>query len=382
MKDNIISTRKPAEVFPPGEFLREELEERGWTQADLAEIMGRPERLITEIVTGKRRITPETARGLAAAFGTSAEFWLNLEQAYQLWRTPDNGHEVVALRAKLYSYAPIMDMIRRGWIEQTESVDVLQGQVLRFFKVSSLDEKPQPLQYAARQSTSYADDASPAQLAWLFRAKQLAQCVHAAKFAPSNVKYALDRLKFLLMAPSELHQVPRILSDAGVRFVIVQPLPGTKIDGACIWLDDTTPVIAMSVRFDRIDNFWFTLLHELGHCAKGDVSIDNDMDAARCDSQRPLQEREADEFAVKNLVNQDALLDFISRKRPLYSAVSIQGFAYTQKVHPGIVVGQLHYRGEVKYENFRKMLEPVRKAVTASALTDGWGSIVPNVVIS
>ena len=77
--------RPPAEVFPPGELLAEELEARGWTQTDLADILGRPHRLVNEIIAGKRRITPETAMGLAAALGTTAALWLNLESAYQLW---------------------------------------------------------------------------------------------------------------------------------------------------------------------------------------------------------------------------------------------------------------------------------------------------------
>ena len=79
MKDRI-----PAEVFPPGEFVREELEMRGWTQADLAEFMGRPLRSINEIINCKKGITAETAIGLGKAFGTSAEYWLNLESAYRL----------------------------------------------------------------------------------------------------------------------------------------------------------------------------------------------------------------------------------------------------------------------------------------------------------
>ena len=68
----------PAEVFPPGEFIREELEERGWTQEDFAAILGRSPRLVNEVIMGKRGITPETANGLSAAFGTSAQFWMNL----------------------------------------------------------------------------------------------------------------------------------------------------------------------------------------------------------------------------------------------------------------------------------------------------------------
>ena len=73
-------TRKPAQVFHPGEFIREELEARGWSQTDLAEIMGRPVPTINMIVNGNKRVTPETARELGEAFGTSAEMWMNLHK--------------------------------------------------------------------------------------------------------------------------------------------------------------------------------------------------------------------------------------------------------------------------------------------------------------
>ena len=81
-----MGMRRPAEVFPLGEFLREELDERGWTRIDLAEIMVRPIVLVNGVISGKRGITPKTAKGLAAARGASPELWLHLEAAYQLQR--------------------------------------------------------------------------------------------------------------------------------------------------------------------------------------------------------------------------------------------------------------------------------------------------------
>src|ERR1044071_7982954 len=81
-----MKIRKAAEVFPPGDFIREELEARGWTQADLAKIIGRSQPAVNEMITGKRGITPESALALSAAFGTSAELWMNLEAAYSLSR--------------------------------------------------------------------------------------------------------------------------------------------------------------------------------------------------------------------------------------------------------------------------------------------------------
>ena len=114
-----------AEVFAPGEFLRDELEARGWTQGELAEIMGRPTKLVNELIAGKKAITPETAIQLSAALGTSPDLWMNLESQYQLSkvRVPDDA---VARRAALYSKLPVREMLKRGWVISSESIDVLE----------------------------------------------------------------------------------------------------------------------------------------------------------------------------------------------------------------------------------------------------------------
>ncbi len=77
-------TCTPAEAFPPSEYLRDELEERGWTVADLAEAMGQPVHTVAEMVVGQGDITAETARALSEALGTTPEVWLNLQAAYRL----------------------------------------------------------------------------------------------------------------------------------------------------------------------------------------------------------------------------------------------------------------------------------------------------------
>lgn len=78
-----MSERIPAKVFPPGEFLADELEARGWTQSEFAEIIRRPTKVVNEIIAGKKAITPDTAREFAAAFGTSPHYWMNLQTAYK-----------------------------------------------------------------------------------------------------------------------------------------------------------------------------------------------------------------------------------------------------------------------------------------------------------
>src|SRR5579859_7021871 len=120
-REENMAVRVPAEVFPPGEFLKDELEARGWTQAELAGILDRPVRLVNEIIAGKRGITPETAKELGAALGTSPEYWMNLDSAYQLWRAHRDPERFdrIAREARIRGRYPVREMIKRGWIEHT-----------------------------------------------------------------------------------------------------------------------------------------------------------------------------------------------------------------------------------------------------------------------
>jgi len=166
----------------------------------------------------------------------------------------------------------------------------------------------------------------------------------------------------------------------------VEHLAKTRIDGACLWLDAESPIIAVSLRYDRIDYFWFTLMHEVKHALSGDgvetgiLTIDIDLvgESQADREQRPDFEKEADSFAENALIPQSLLDDFIIRKEPLFSEQLIRGFAAYNRIHPGLVVGQLQHRGTIGYSKFRNLLVKVRDAVTEAALTDGWGHIVPS----
>src|ERR1700728_1040995 len=178
----MMMERTPAEVFSPGELIKDEMEARSWSQIELAEVLGRPGRLVSELIAGKRAITPETAKALGEAFNTGAQFWMNLESSYRLSQVKQDGSNSVSRRAKLYEKAPVKEMMRRYWIQPTENIDVLEKSVMDFLHIKSLDEQPQLLPHAARKSTSYTEH-RPAEQAWLFRAHQLAQAVDVKTFS-------------------------------------------------------------------------------------------------------------------------------------------------------------------------------------------------------
>ena len=371
--------RSAAETFPPGEFLREELDARGWTQSDFADILGRPIQLVNEIVLGKRAITPETAQRLADALGTSPQLWLNLESSYQLSRLKPED-DSVARRARLYEKAPVKELVRRQWIEQSINIEVLEQRVMHFYGLTSLDQDPHFWPFAAR--ASIVEEPSRAHWAWLFRAKYLARAVQANKYTSERLEQAIVRLKALLPNAEDIRHVPKILSESGVRFLILEPLANTRIDGACFWLDRASPVVVLSLRYDRIDGFWFTLLHELGHVMHrhgltGHESVDTNLvgTGAKAFDEKPAIEQLVDKFAVEHLVPRKTLDYFIARVKPLYYKAKISDFARHNGVHPGIVVGQLQFRKEIPYSHNREMLVSVKDIITSSALSDGWGNV-------
>jgi HTH-type transcriptional regulator / antitoxin HigA len=369
-----MNARIPAEVFAPGEFLKEELEAREWTQRELADILERPARLISELIAGKRAITPETARGLGAAFGTSAEYWMNLESQYQLSKVKiENDH--VERKAALYSKFPVREMLKRGWIRSSENLTVLEQRFCEFFGIDNLTAQP-TLSHRAKKTHPNLE-ITPVQLAWLFRVRALATQQKIPKYSREHLVAALEKLATLTLAPEEVRHVPRILAEAGVRLVFVEPINGAKLDGACFWIADDAPVIGMTLRFDRIDNFWFVLRHEIEHVLREDgknediAVIDSDVGDAKEDQQEC--EIVANNAGKEFCVPKGELDNFIARVQPYFSEQKVLGFALRINVHPGLVVGQLQ-RSLDRHDFLRKHQVKIRHHLLPSADADGWGS--------
>lgn len=367
-----MNARVPAEVFPPGEFLREELEARDWTQQELADILDRPPRLISELIAGKRAVTPETARGLGDAFGTSAEYWMNLESQYQLSKVKTNNS--VARKSRLYSKFPVREMLRRGWIMESENLDVLEQRFCEFFSIPSLNEQPSITHYAKK--TDAYSETTPLQLAWLFRVRTMAEQQKLPAYSPGKLLAAVEKLKALTLAPEEVRHVPKFLAEAGVRVVFVESFSGSKIDGACFWLADDKPVIGMTLRFDRIDNFWFVLRHEIEHILQEDGKNDEpivDSDMGNIDTELSECELRANKAGAEFCVPADQLENFIARVQPYFSEQKVLLFAQRINVHPGIVVGQLQRKLD-RHDFLRKHQVKIRACLLPFADADGWGS--------
>jgi HTH-type transcriptional regulator/antitoxin HigA len=254
-----LTQRVPVEVFPPGEYIRDELVARGWTQNDLAEVLGKSLPHVNDILNGKAGITPDTAKGLSEAFDTSAEVWLRLEARYRL--TSASAAPGTQLRSRIYSKAPVREMIKRRWIEGSSNPEVLASRLCEFLGVATLDDDPRPFAHAARKATPYGETL-PSQAAWLCRVGQLARAAAVATtYSATRFDALVASLRALVPNEPDVRLVPRVLAEHGIRFLIVEHLPQSKIDGACVWLSKRSPVVVLSLRYGRLDSFWHTLFN-------------------------------------------------------------------------------------------------------------------------
>ncbi|TCS29652.1 HTH-type transcriptional regulator/antitoxin HigA [Acetobacter aceti NBRC 14818] len=368
----------------PGQLIVELLDERGWTKRALAIVLEKDESTINKIIAGKGTVTPETALALEDIFGIDADRFLELQRKYDLAvaRISAKPDRTRATRAALFGDLPVGEMVKRGWItiDNPQNTKAVEAELVRFFGVASSDQI-EILPHAAKK-TEVNGNPTPAQMAWLYRVKSIAEELMVPNYSQANLEKALPKLHALTGSPEEVRHVPRILAECGVRLVIVQSLATAKIDGVCFWLDDTSPVIGLTIRFDRIDNFWFVLRHEIEHVrlghGKAAMILDAELEGEKAGQSPdiPEEERLANSAAQNFCVPVDKLESFVVRKSPFFSERDFLAFAKILRIHPGILAGQLQRRTG-RYDRFRQHLANIRSNLGSGVAIDGWGDVYP-----
>ncbi|GAD85363.1 HigA family addiction module antidote protein [Nocardia asteroides NBRC 15531] len=353
----IESTGLPAQAFPAGEYLRDEIEARGWTISEFAQILGRPPQAVSEILNGHKEITPETALEIAAATGTEAATWLRLQNTYRLWklaRTADPTRTTaVSRRARLAQLVPMPELRQRGIIPAGASLDDEEAAVCDLLQISDITEPP-AFEFAARRSDESAP-ISPAQLAWI-------ACVQREAGRSEPDLPPLGDLSALAAAtvrltrePSKIAVLPDMFAQNGIRLLYVKAFNSGKIDGGAYLDKAGLPVIGLSGRIQRIDSVVFTLLHELAHVALGHLDNGIRVDSDVCSATEDETERAADRLATRwALPEKIALSAPISKRAVLQRATALE-------VHPGLIVGRLQYQRILPWTHLRDLTPNVRQ---------------------
>jgi HTH-type transcriptional regulator / antitoxin HigA len=377
-----MSYKKIVPVEHPGTFLIEELDARNWRQVDLAYILGMSPQQLSPLLNGKANITPDMAAALADAFDMPADFFANLQKTYDLHKTKpvDPG---VKTRASWLTYFPVREMITRGWIEETES-SLLDLQMLRFFGKMAIEDVPfigngDVIPHAARKTTY--SHTTPIQYVWLHRVMKIAEMIDAPIYSADKLTRSLPKIKAHLLDRDDLIQIPEILKECGVRFVLVEGIDGSKIDGVCVWINGQ-PAVGMTLRLDRLDNFAFVLRHELEHVLRGDgraesfAPVDEIGEDLTEGTELSDEERQANAAAAEFCIPHHQLTSFLTRKGKFISERDVIAFAARLETHPAIVVGQIQHQRR-NYGWLRKYQSSIRRYLTDWKYVDGWGHKVP-----
>ena len=330
-------------VPPPGPIAAIEfrMDQQGLTARDLVPYLGSRSR-VSEVLSGKRAITMPMARALHQHLGIPADVLL------QAPRAPDIGVPS-GIDARKF---PLRAMADRGWIpggrNRRERADELIAGLMRraggpeVAAAAALFRKNDQRRLNAR-TDEYA------LRAWCWQVMAIAN----EKVQPATYEAGVVTPEMLgdVARLSRFEDGPRrageFLARYGVALEVLRHLPRTHLDGAVLRLGDGRPVIGLTLRYDRVDNFWFCLLHELAHVGR---HFDNDPEGFFFDDLK-LQEREqwsedskeaeADAWAQEALVTQAVWKTSQARLMP--TAMNVIGLAQKLQVHPAIVAGRVRY---------------------------------------
>jgi plasmid maintenance system antidote protein VapI/Zn-dependent peptidase ImmA (M78 family) len=319
--------------------------------------MGRPKKTISEIVTGKARLTDETALELQTVLGIPAAVWSNLQHAYDRFMATEAHAEQLETQTELLKIVPVREMVKMGWVAAFSNRAAQLRAVLEFFAVSSL--AAWRAKYEKPVAAFRASDKSKigARAAW-YRKAELELDGRVAGFPeynPTAFKEALGEIRGLTRESTDqgFARAVEICRRAGVVLIMVRELPGAGVSGATIWRNKT-PGIVLTLRFKSDDQLWFSFMHEAGHVLlhRGQIFLEVEAKA------KSTVEREADRFAADILIPPQAFSRLKQHAR--FSSDVVRLFADQEGVCPGVVVGRLQHDGLIplsQLNGFKRKLQ-------------------------
>ncbi len=348
-----IKNLKAAKKFGSGYFIKEQMEIRGWVQEELADVLGLSPKHLNSILLDKQPLNIENAKKLASAFNTSPQYWLNLDNDYRLWLEQEKREQIAIVEAKsiIYSRMPVRDMMKKGWLQPTRDINVLTGEVKRFWGISSLDftfleEEVLPL---CKKSEAYNQFNASYAATWYQMAKAYSRNFEIPAYNKTALENLYKNIVDYTTLANGIELFIKELNACGVTFFVLPHLEKTYLDGAAFLLDGK-PVIVYTARYKRIDNFWFTVAHEIAHILKHlNEKTSFVLDNLR-EQTTDKQEEEANILAAKHLKHNE-ILAYLEPHINYLTVGKVEECSSKFNVHPAIIIGALAFNKKLSYRN-------------------------------
>jgi HTH-type transcriptional regulator/antitoxin HigA len=326
--ENYEKTHFPLDIPSAVDAIKFRMDQLGLRPVDLVPYLGSASR-VSEILSGKRALTVDMINALSTGLGIPEKALLkNSENENDYSRNIPN---------------PIFkQMIARGYFEAKDNNDK-PNMLKQFFAAHSL--QPAALY---RKSKFRTDNTANhyVLVAWANRVVEKAKLINSKNEYIDglvNLEYMRNIAKYSEDEDDGAKNAIEQLLSNGIKVVIEPALEGTKLDGICILEDKSHPIIGLTLRYDRLDNFWFTLMHELAHVSKhlnlDETFIYDDFESK--DDHLSGIEKEADSLAGEALVDSSKWL--VSAARIVPSPITASCLAKELGVHPVIIAGKARY---------------------------------------
>jgi HTH-type transcriptional regulator / antitoxin HigA len=340
-------TFTPDWVSPPGDTIADVLEERDWTQVQLAERLGYTTKHISQLINGKAPINEETALKLERVLGSTTAFWLNREAQYRAGLARIEEENRLKGWTSWLDLLPVKDLMNQGVIPKCRLIDKnkpgLVKKLLQFFGVASPEDWQNyyaGMEVAFRRTREEQSDVG-AISTWLRLGEITAEQLDCPKYSKPKFEKVVREIRTLTVLPPEEFepQVQRLCWEAGVVFVLVPSIKRAHVSGVARWLNPHKALIQLSLDGKTNDRFWFNFFHEAAHILlhdKQNIFLDEWDGGESLESE---QEGEANQWAGKFLIPPE----YEEELAELKSKSDVVNFAERIGIHPAIVVGRLQH---------------------------------------
>ncbi len=301
---------------------------------DLVPYLGTKSR-VSEILSGKRALSLKMIKSLNTGLGIPAVTLLS-----DSGRNTDGGYDV--------SKYPLKEMFKRGWLDSAyEKGELIQDGFEKFFRLKN--NVLQEALFRSSSSDNEGDLAKNSVDAWIAQVLNIASQIEVPAFNEGNFgEDFLNDVVGLSWSNFGPLLAQEMLLRNGIVLVILPHLPKTKIDGAVILFSPEKPIIALSLRYDRLDYFWFTIMHELSHLLLHRNLLENgivDWDIESISNHEKGElETEANDFAQRLLIPNTFWNSVTCREiRSFPTPLEVVGFAEQCNRNPAIVAGRIRY---------------------------------------